>query len=227
VAAVALAVGLLGVGAPAASASTVTEFAVPTASSGPSGIAAGPDGALWFTELSANKIGRITTGGAVTEFAVPTASSFPEGIAAGPDGALWFTEANGNKIGRIAPDVAPPDPPGPSGPGVPGPAGPPGPLGLGVQDPALLEVAFGRNRYKAKRGRSLRLRYVATRASSVTVQALKGRKVIAKASARARKGRNSITLRRLRATGRFKLRLTAKVDNQTSTDTARLTVSRR
>ena len=65
-------------------------------------ITAGPDGALWFTEYSANRIGRITTAGVITEYTVPTASSKPYGIAVGPDGALWFTESNADKIGRIA-----------------------------------------------------------------------------------------------------------------------------
>src|SRR5918999_1026256 len=36
-------------------------FAVPTPGSEPSDITAGPDGALWFTEFAANKIGRIAT----------------------------------------------------------------------------------------------------------------------------------------------------------------------
>jgi hypothetical protein len=79
----------------------ITEFPVLTPSGGPGGIAAGPDGNLWFTERNANQIGRITTAGVVTEFVIPTAASQPEGIAAGPDGNLWFTERNGNKIGRI------------------------------------------------------------------------------------------------------------------------------
>jgi streptogramin lyase len=78
-----------------------SEFLVPTVGSAPVGIAAGTDGALWFTETAGNKIGRITTTGAFTEFAVPTASSHPGRIASGSDGALWFTEFNGNKIGRI------------------------------------------------------------------------------------------------------------------------------
>jgi hypothetical protein len=64
-------------------------------------IAAGPDGALWFTEQSASKIGRISTAGVVTEFATPTADSFPTGITTGPDGALWFTEGLANNIGRL------------------------------------------------------------------------------------------------------------------------------
>jgi streptogramin lyase len=70
-----LALGLLtglAVGATMMPARAVTdakryrEFAVPTDSSHPFGIAAGPDGNLWFTEYSGNKIGRITTAGVVT-----------------------------------------------------------------------------------------------------------------------------------------------------------------
>lgn len=70
----------------------------------PWNIAAGPDGALWFTELDANRIGRITTSGTITEYPVPTANAAPYGIAAGPDNAMWFTENNVSKIGRIAMD---------------------------------------------------------------------------------------------------------------------------
>src|SRR6266496_4464082 len=93
---------LIGVSAgPARAANRITEYPVPTAHSRPEGIAAGPDGNLWFTEGGGNKIGRITTGGAITEYPVPTAYSYPWGIAAGPDGNLWFTEGDGNKIGWI------------------------------------------------------------------------------------------------------------------------------
>jgi streptogramin lyase len=80
-----------------------TEFTVPTASSSPTAIAAGPDGNLWFTEASGNKIGRVTPTGMFTEFTVPTASSAPQEIAAGPDGNLWFTELNANNVGRVTP----------------------------------------------------------------------------------------------------------------------------
>jgi virginiamycin B lyase len=65
----------------------------------PSGMAAGPDGALWFTNSGNNSIGRITTEGKVINYAV-TRESQPLGIAAGPDGALWFTNRY-NSIGRI------------------------------------------------------------------------------------------------------------------------------
>ena len=61
----------------------------------------GPDGALWFTEQSGNKIGRITTAGVITEFALASVDSQPYAIVAGPDNALWFTESGSNKIGRV------------------------------------------------------------------------------------------------------------------------------
>src|SRR5436190_37063 len=92
-----------------ATTTTLTEFTVPTASSGPTSITAGPDGNLWFTEGSGNKIGRISPTGVISEFAVPTAntpygpSAGPLGITAGPDGNLWFAEINAFKIGQITP----------------------------------------------------------------------------------------------------------------------------
>jgi len=79
----------------------IVEYLVPTANSLPLQIAAGSDGALWFTEEDGNKIGRITTSGVITEYRVPTPNSGPFGITAGPDGALWFAESNSNKIARI------------------------------------------------------------------------------------------------------------------------------
>src|SRR5262245_55081468 len=75
----------------------ITEYPVPTAERDLTGIAAGPDGNVWFTEFSGNKIGRITPNGVITEFPIPTADSGPVGITAGPDGNVWFTESRGNK----------------------------------------------------------------------------------------------------------------------------------
>jgi streptogramin lyase len=98
--------GDAGVGYVAAAAldGTIRQYPVPTYDARPTDIAAGVDGALWFTERAANRIGRITTSGEVTEFTIPTASSSPEAIAAGPDGAMWFLENAANRIGRIATD---------------------------------------------------------------------------------------------------------------------------
>src|SRR4051812_38088485 len=71
-------------------------------------MAAGPDGALWFTERRGEAIGRVTTTGTVTEFPVPTSIENPlpdpQGIAAGPDGALWFTESTGDSVDRMSTD---------------------------------------------------------------------------------------------------------------------------
>src|SRR5262245_44015770 len=79
----------------------ISESATPTANSVPLWITAGPDRALWFTEVGGNRIGRIRTAGAVTEFPIPTTASGLWAITAGPDGALWFTERGANRIGRI------------------------------------------------------------------------------------------------------------------------------
>jgi streptogramin lyase len=66
------------------------------------GIAAGPDGNIWFTEAAgANSIGRITPAGVVTQFNSFNSSVTPQEITAGPDGNLWFTEIGA--IGRITP----------------------------------------------------------------------------------------------------------------------------
>ena len=76
-----------------------------TANSRPTGIAAGTDGALWFTEsASPGRIGRITTGGDVTEYTEGlTPDRSPWMIAAGPDGNMWFTEnANPGALARIS-----------------------------------------------------------------------------------------------------------------------------
>jgi hypothetical protein len=67
------------------------------------GITAGPDGNLWVTEFSGQRIGKITPAGTITEYPIPTVASYPWGITAGPDGNLWFTESNGNNIGKITP----------------------------------------------------------------------------------------------------------------------------
>jgi uncharacterized protein (TIGR03437 family) len=72
-----------------------------SANSQPYQIVAGPDGNLWFTEQTGNRIGSITIAGAITEYATLTPKSTPYGIAVGMDGNLWFTEWVGGRIGRI------------------------------------------------------------------------------------------------------------------------------
>ncbi len=91
---------------PAAAAPGITEFSQGISpGSQPKGIAAGPDGNLWFTQPGKDRIGRITPDGEVTEFSAGiTPGSSPRGITAGPDGNLWFTQPGKDRIGRITPD---------------------------------------------------------------------------------------------------------------------------
>jgi hypothetical protein len=90
---------------------TFTRYPIPGGR--PQDITDGPDGALWFTELSSPyagtpqvKIGRITTGATISEYTDTSCDNRPrscssEGfggefaITAGSDGALWFTEEEG------------------------------------------------------------------------------------------------------------------------------------
>lgn len=85
----------------------VQAFRVPTAASGLADLAAGPDGALWFTEQSANKVGRITTKGRFTQYRIPNNaggldSTGPTSIVkSGP--AMWFLTDIGQSVYRITP----------------------------------------------------------------------------------------------------------------------------
>src|SRR5262249_5208204 len=82
----------------------ITEFTQNPPTSTPAVITQGPDGNLWFTELTGTHVNRITPTGVLTQFpaadALPIGAT-PTGITAGPDGALWVTEPGVNAIGRI------------------------------------------------------------------------------------------------------------------------------
>ena len=84
------------------------EYPIPSASSGAYAIANGPDGNLWFTEISSNNVARVTPTGTITEFPIPyrdptygIAKAYV--IARGPDGNNWFTEFYGDHISSITP----------------------------------------------------------------------------------------------------------------------------
>jgi virginiamycin B lyase len=81
-------------------------FSIPTPNSGDYAMAAGSDGALWFTESSpsTNQIGRIQIDGTITdELPIPTSGPFPEAgtITEGSDGNIWFNEYSSNQIGEV------------------------------------------------------------------------------------------------------------------------------
>jgi streptogramin lyase len=106
----------------------LTEFKVPANAStvpgfphfgDPVSLVFGPDGAIWYTDLNGNAIGRMTTQGQVVEYTLPTPLCQPQYLVVGPDGAIWFTEQNSGKIGRITMDgqITEFAIPGPNGPG--------------------------------------------------------------------------------------------------------------
>lgn len=68
----------------------------------PRDIAAGADGAMWFTNGGGNRIGRVSMTGVITTYTSSSVNG-PWDIARGADGNMWFTNAGGNTIGRITP----------------------------------------------------------------------------------------------------------------------------
>lgn len=76
-------------------------FSTPTPNSQPYGLVAGPDGAIWFAEINASQMGRITTDGIITEYSTPTPNSGVEPPTLGPDGNIWFAEYGANQIGEV------------------------------------------------------------------------------------------------------------------------------
>ena len=78
-----------------------SQFALLDRASEPTFIVAGPDGALWFTELNANTVGRITTDGALTEYPV---AGGPVGITVGKDDQLYVDLFTAKAVDRVSLD---------------------------------------------------------------------------------------------------------------------------
>lgn len=57
--------------------------------------------ALWFVEIAAGQIGKISVDGGITEFPLPDRTAKPHAIAAASTGDCWFTEWGANRIGHI------------------------------------------------------------------------------------------------------------------------------
>jgi streptogramin lyase len=117
---------LLAASAPVVSADpvgAVQSFPIPSLDgyfAGAEGIAAGPDGNLWFTQSNRGVLSRITTGGVRTDFNTLSSvssgggacgvggcnfsSSVPAELALGSDGRMWFPQYKRGGIGAIATD---------------------------------------------------------------------------------------------------------------------------
>ena len=68
--------------------------------------AAGPDGRVWFTELSdvQHAVGAVTHGGSIVEYGLPGSPSNTGSITTGIDGNLWVTEPDANRVTVLRPD---------------------------------------------------------------------------------------------------------------------------
>jgi virginiamycin B lyase len=75
-----------------------------SARGGPYGVAVAPDGTVWGTLQSGNKLVRIAADGSMKEFDIPTRSSAPTDVAVDRTSAVWFVQFRGNKIGRYSGD---------------------------------------------------------------------------------------------------------------------------
>lgn len=83
---------------------TILEWAVPTKGAHPHDPAVGADGALWFTEQMANKIGRLDPkSGVFKEYALKLEDSGPHGLVPDREGNIWFTGNFKGYIGKLDP----------------------------------------------------------------------------------------------------------------------------
>jgi virginiamycin B lyase len=79
----------------------ITEYPLPSGGDAwAADIAAGPDGAVYVSEIT-GKVARVTMAGAATEYALPGQDALPGPIVAGPDGALYVSDRNNNTINRM------------------------------------------------------------------------------------------------------------------------------
>src|SRR6266540_4290398 len=96
----------LAPGSAAPTVGRIVEYSIPSPGV-PEGIAAGSDGAMWFSERYTDEVGRISRRGKFKIYSLHSITNMSADITAGPDGALWFTFPNNTspfdsgKIGRI------------------------------------------------------------------------------------------------------------------------------
>jgi virginiamycin B lyase len=83
---------------------TIREWVVPTLGSRPHDPLATPDGAIWWTGMWANVLGRLDPKtGAMKEFPLKTPASGPHGLAADAAGNIWYTGNTKAHVGKLDP----------------------------------------------------------------------------------------------------------------------------
>ncbi|MFF8897320.1 hypothetical protein ACF082_07510 [Streptomyces lydicus] len=68
-------------------------------------LARGPRCAMFFTELTAGRVGRVDANGRLREYATPTPDSRPIAVAVNRRGHVWFTEEAGAAYAHLDPDT--------------------------------------------------------------------------------------------------------------------------
>jgi virginiamycin B lyase len=85
---------------------SIREWDCPTANSRPHDPAEAPDGSLWYTGQTANKLGRVDPKtGQIREYPLRTANSGPHGLVADLDGNIWYTANSAGYIGKLVPQT--------------------------------------------------------------------------------------------------------------------------
>jgi len=94
-------VGSVDIGAePSRQASVVREVTLDRSFGRPDGIAVDREGAVWVTELTADRVTRIAPDGGLRRLALPPGSR-PRGVAAAPDGSVWVGLFGADRLLRV------------------------------------------------------------------------------------------------------------------------------
>ncbi|HKZ16086.1 MAG TPA: hypothetical protein VJ161_01290, partial [Geobacteraceae bacterium] len=82
----------------------IEEWSIPTTRSFPHDPAVAPDGALWYTGMQSNTLGRLDPKtGRIREYPLKTPDSGPHGLVADKGGNIWFTANYAGYIGMLDP----------------------------------------------------------------------------------------------------------------------------
>jgi len=83
---------------------SLTQYPLPTGSTGPNQITSDAKGGIWFVEQGSNQIGYYNPQTkSFSEYTIPTSNALPEGIAVDPHGEVWFDELATNGLGVLSP----------------------------------------------------------------------------------------------------------------------------